>query len=284
MENFGPLFGGQAPERGRGIPAAAGGAAARSTARRSAREGRLAMAAIRYELGIDAAAARRDRHARPPGGGRPRPRLPAAEPDRGLREVLQGRGPHPVPGPHRRGLPRTEHGRRRVHRGRPHPAQARAEHHRGPDRRRGAEQRRPDPLRQRGPAHRRGGDRRAPSARPSSWAPAASSSTRPCRASTPPTNSSIPLWETLQELGPAGHLPHRPERHGRRAARRLRDQAGLLQPAPAGRRRRGLPGLQIIMAHPSCRGRTRPTPSPRTRPTCSSTSPAGRPSTSRSPW
>ena len=37
----------------------------------------------------------------------------------------------PVAGPDRRGLPRTEHGRRRLHRGRPDPAQARAQQHPG---------------------------------------------------------------------------------------------------------------------------------------------------------
>ena len=126
VENFGALFGGQAAERRRGLPAAAGGTAARTG------RGPLSMAATALRTRHRRRRPRCDRHARPPRGGRPRPRVPAGGPDRGLRQVLQGRGPQPFAGPDRRDLPRTEHGRRRLHRRRPDPAQARAQQHPGP--------------------------------------------------------------------------------------------------------------------------------------------------------
>ena len=67
----------------------------------------------------------------------------------------------------------------------------------------------------------------------------------------PSSEQFYPLWETLQELGLPGHLPHRPERHGRRAPRRLRHQAGYSNPLLLDAVAADFPGLQIIMAHPS---------------------------------
>ena len=77
-------------------------------------------------------------------------------------------------------------------------------------------------------------------------------------------------------------VPHRADRHRRRAARRPRDQAALLRADAARRRRRRLPAPDDRPGAPvGARGRTRPSPSPRTRPTSTSTCPAGRRSTSR---
>ncbi len=61
----------------------------------------------------------------------------------------------------------------------------------------------------------------------------------------------LPALGNPAGTGPARHLPHRPERHGRRTSRRVRHQTGYSNPLLLDAVAADFPELQIIMAHPS---------------------------------